>query len=248
MLNRLTVVTAMIIFSVIIISSGEAVCEEEKQKLDFRGYFMIGGSTLDIDALNSRLGNKGYSELSDTFTSIGGGGFIKVSDKVLLGLEGQVHIGGQESSVIGSNNYSSRIIGGHVFFNTGYLVYSSDHLDLFPILGIGLGGMGIKIVQTSFDNILDNPHSFPNLSTYSFLLNFAIGTDYKIKLSGEETEEKFFIVGLRGGYAFSPLKSGWYQDEFKLTGAPDGGFIGPYVCLTLGGIGKKSLKEIKHSF
>ncbi len=108
--------------------------------------------------------------------------------------------------------------------------------------------MSIKIVQTSFDNILDNPHSFPNLSTYSFLLNFAIGTDYKIKLSGDETEESFFIVGLRGGYAFSPFKSGWYQDEFKLTGAPDGGFNGPYVCLTLGGAGKISLNKIKNSF
>ncbi|MFC1692730.1 hypothetical protein ACFL1R_04415 [Candidatus Latescibacterota bacterium] len=238
MFNRLRVIIVMIIFSVSFIFSSEPVCEEEKQKHDFKGYFMIGGSTLDIDALNSRLGNKGYSELSDTFLSIGGGGLIKGSDKVLLGFEGQMLIGGQESSVIGSENYSLRIIGGYGFLNTGYLVYSSDRLDLFPILGIGFGGMGMKIVQTSFDNILDNPHSFTTLSTYSFLLNFAIGTNYKIKLSGDETEKKFFIVGLRGGYAFSPFKSGWYQDEFELTGAPDGGINGPYVRLTIGGSGK----------
>lgn len=247
MLKRLSVVTAMIIFSLTIISSGETVCAEE-QKHDYKGYFMIGGSALDIDALNSSLGQKGYSEFSDSFISFGGGGFVEVSDKFLLGIEGQFLIGGKESSVIGGDNYSSRIIGGYGFINTGYLVYSSDSLDLFPILGIGFGGMGYNIVQTSFDNIHDNPRGNPFLATYSFLLNFAIGTDYKIKLSGNDAEEKYFTLGLRGGYAFAPFNSSWYQDEFRLSGAPDGGISGPYFCLTIGGAGRKSLNQIKKIF
>ena len=104
---------------------------------------MTGAATFDIDDLNSRFYNKGYSEISDNFISFGGGFFHKVSDKLMIGCEGQLLLGEEESSIIGGKRYKSSIFDAYDFFNTGYLVYARKHLDIYPILGLGLGGMSV---------------------------------------------------------------------------------------------------------
>ena len=235
MFNRLKVVIAVTIFSMIFISSGDVVSEEADSTKVFRGYFMIGGTAFDIDPLNSRLKTKGYTEFSDEFFSIGGGFFSKASGRVLVGVEGHLLVGEEKSSVIGSKSYSSSAIGGYGFLNTGYLMVENDFLDLYPVLGIGIGGIGFKIGQSSFDDILDDPQSAATLNTFSFLLNLALGADYKIEMPEIGTDESFLVIGLRGGYALSLFDSGWFMDEFSLSGDPEGGIGGPYFRITIGG-------------
>ena len=235
MFSRLKVFLAVLIVSVSTITSGEAISKEMKYDNDFRGYFMGGGATLDLGALNSRFGDKGYSEFSENFTSFGGGLFHNVSNKFLFGIEGHLLIGEQESSVIGGKSYSSSIYGGYGFFNTGYLVFTNDRCDIFPILGIGFGGLGVAIGQTSFDNILDNPTGTAHITNGCFLLNLGIGTDYKINVSGSGPEINFLVIGLRGGYTLSPFDSGWYMGDFSLKNDPDGGIKGLYFRITFGG-------------
>ena len=235
MFNRLKLITAIIIFTMSFITSNVAVSEEADSTKVFRGYFMIGGTAFDIEPLNSRLKTKGYTEFSDEFFSIGGGFFHKASGRVLVGVEGHLLIGEEKTSVIGSKSYSSSALGGYGFLNTGYLMVENDFLDLYPVLGIGIGGIGFKIGQSSFDDIVDNPHGAANLNTFSFLLNFALGADYKIKLPKNGTDESFLVIGLRGGYALSLYDCGWFMDEFSLSGDPEGGIGGPYLRITIGG-------------
>lgn len=242
MFNRLRVITTMIIFGVSFIVSGTAVSEETKPEREVRGYFMAGGTAFDLDPLNSRLGAKGYSEFSGDLFSVGGGFFTRVSDKVLTGFEGHLLVGEEKSSVIDGKRYSSFLIGGYGFFNTGYLMIENDKVDVFPIFGIGFGGVGVRIGQSSFDDILDNPHRAAMLSTFSFLVNLGLGADYKIALPGDTADVRFLILGVRGGYAFAPFKSGWYMDDISLSGDPEGGIEGPYVRLTIGGGGNFKLK------
>lgn len=217
------------------ISVGNAVSEEADSTKVFRGYFMAGGTAFDLDPLNARLQTKGYTEFSDEFFSIGGGFFKKASESFLVGVEGHLLVGEEKSSVIGSKQYSSSAIGGYGFLNTGYLVVENDFLDLYPVLGIGIGGMQFSIGQSSFDDILDNPQGTPDLNTFSVLLNFALGADYKIRLAENRSDERFLVLGLRGGYALSIHDSGWFMDEFSLSGDPEGGIGGPYVRVTIGG-------------
>lgn len=231
---KLKSITILIILA-FFISIGDVVSEEADSTKVFRGYGMIGGTSFDIDPLNSRLKTKGYTEFSDEFFSIGGGFFRKASGRVLVGVEGHLLVGEEKSSVISSKSYSSSAIGGYGFLNTGYLMVENDFLDLYPVLGIGIGGIHIKIGQSSFDDILDNPQGAANLNTFSFLLNFALGADYKIKLPENGTGESFLVIGLRGGYALSLYDSGWFMDEFSLAGDPEGGISGPYLRLTIGG-------------
>lgn len=239
MQKQMLVLIVMIVFSVSFFCFGEAVCEEK----EIRGYFMTGKTNLDLDGLNTRFQNKGLSEISDELFLIGGGVFHKVSPRFMAGVEGQLLIGNQKSSIIDGKEYSSSILGGYGLVNTAYLVYESDRLDIFPIFGVGVGGLGVKIGQSSFDSILDNPTRAASLTSLNFIVNIGLETDFKMKVTGKNNNEGFVYVGLRGGYMFSPIKGGWYADEMSLTGDPEGGITGPYICLTIGG-GGKNIKEI----
>ncbi len=208
------------------------------------GYSMFGWSTLDIEALNSRLERKGYSSMSDNFFSVGGGGHGIINNKVILGGEGQGLIGEE----VTSGNYKNSVNIGYGFFNVGYIVYSINQLRLYPLLGIGGGGMNLRIREKpsslSFDNVLDDPKRSVELSTGGFLLSFAIGMDYLLILGEDEQGKGGLVFGLRAGYTLSPFKSGWKMDEIEISDAPDMGITGPFIRLMFGGGGfEKRNKE-----
>jgi hypothetical protein len=120
-------------------------------------------------------------------------------------------------------------------------VYSTEDLRVYPLLGLGGGGMSLNIVERgtspSFDEVLDDPKRDVELSTGGFLLNLALGTDYLLKLGGDEKEESCFIFGLRTGYIFAPIKGNWEMDGVDISGGPDVGITGPYIRLMIGGGG-----------
>jgi len=203
------------------------------------GYFMVGSSIMDVKALNSRLEGKGYPALSDKFVSLGGGGH---------GIIGRAIIGGEGHGLIGeevtTGSYKVSIGAGYGLFNAGYIVYSTDSLRVYPLLGIGGGGIELSIVEKgspSFDETLDNPRRMAVLSTGGLLLQFALGTDYLLKLGGTKKERGGLVFGLRLGYSFAPIKGGWSMDGIGISDAPRVGITGPYIRLILaggGGIGR----------
>lgn len=202
-----------------------------------RGYFMFGGKIIDIKSLNSRLERKGYSKLSDNFISLGGGGH---------GIIGRVIIGGEGHGLIGrettSGSYKTSIGAGYGFFNFGYIVYSSKRLSVYPLLGLGGGGMSLEIIERepiSFDEVLDNPKRSAELSICGFLLNLALGIDYLLKLGGDEKGEGGLVFGLRIGYTLTPIKGSWEMDGIDISGGPEIGITGPYIRLMIGGGGRK---------
>ncbi len=201
------------------------------------GYSMYGWSTLDIEALNSRLERKGYSSMSDNFFSVGGGGHGIIDNKVILGGEGHGLLGEE----VTSGNYKNSVTVGYGFFNVGYIVYSKKQLRLYPLVGLGGGGMNLKIREKpsslSFDDVLDDPERRVELSTYGFLLNFAVGMDYLLILGEDEKGKGGLVFGLRAGYTLSPLKRAWRMDELEISGAPDMGITGPFIRLMFGGGG-----------
>ena len=201
------------------------------------GYFMFGWSTLDIEALNSRLESKGYSSMSDNFFSFGGGGHGIIKNRVIIGGEGH----GLLVEEVTSGNYKNSVNVGYGFFNVGYIVYTKKQLRLYPLLGLGGGGMNLKIrekpVSLSFDDILNDPERSVELSTGGFLLSFAVGMDYLLILGKDEEEKGGLVFGLRAGYILSPFKSGWKMDEIEISGAPDMDITGPFIRLMFGGGG-----------
>ena len=80
--TKLSLICLLVLF--IIFSSMTFAQEKAKKSGGGRGYFMIGWSMLDIDKLNAQLSSKGYTEFSNNFISIGGGGHGIVNKLIMV--------------------------------------------------------------------------------------------------------------------------------------------------------------------
>lgn len=233
-----TVVPLIVVFVLSLLSTSIAHAQEEiskDKKGDFRGYFMVGGNILDIEAFNTRLESEGYSEFSDNLISFGGGcSYSKHNSIIIMGAEGHILITEEKEASIPSGDYKTSLSCLYGSFNFGVLVYSKRGLNVYPFLGIGYGEIGLKIGPYVFDDILEYPTRGAELSTGGFLLNLGAGTDYLVRLWGDDKTEKGFVFGLRLGYTFTPFKETWQMDEIDISGGPETGITGPYLRITMG--------------
>jgi len=237
--SMLTMVAVMSLFFVRATQGQEL--KPKAKKADFRGYFMFGGSILDIKTLNSRLESKGYSKFSDNFISFGGGCSQRISNRVIIGGEIHILIGEENEAAIASGNYRTSLTAAYGFFNLGYLVHSKGSLNVYPLLGVGGGGMWLKIGPHVFDEILENPKRSTELTSAAFLLNLALGTEYQLKLWEDEKGEGGLVLGLRFGYTFAPFKGEWTMDGIDVSGGPKIGITGPYIRLLIGFGGRQKI-------
>ncbi|MFQ3675027.1 MAG: hypothetical protein SNJ64_00600 [Endomicrobiia bacterium] len=197
------------------------------------GFFSFGSSVINIDDFNTFLQNKGYSKMSDNFVSFGGGGQA-VIDNVIIGGEGHGLTGKEED--IGSG-YKASINAGYGFFNIGYVVLDVGNFNIYPLLGIGGGGIDVKIAersQPSFSDILSNPKRGVEINTGGFLLSISLCTEYLFNLGTSYSANKGgVLLGLRFGYTWSPSYN-WMLDGSSIPGSPNVGINGYFVRLTAG--------------
>lgn len=200
------------------------------------GYFMFGTTQIKINELNKMLKDNGYPECEENLTSFGGGGHGIIKDKVIIGGEGHGLIGRESSN----DTYKIRIVGGYGVFNLGYILYSTKNLRLYPIFGIGGGGLSLKIIEKkedlSFRDVLENPKRGVELSTGGFLVNLAIGGDYLLRLGKDERGEGGLVFGIRTGYILPHFEK-WEMDEIDISHGPRIGVTGPYIRIMIGGGG-----------
>lgn len=207
-----------------------------------KGYFLFGSGKFEVGDLSLALEDKGYSSVSrsplnglaDSFISFGLGSHGVVNG-VLIGWELNGLTSRETTTSTGS--YRTALTGGYGFFNVGYLTYSMNGLDIYPMLGIGGGGLSLKLAARrtlSFDQILADPEQSVELKTGGFLLNPALGLDYMLSLSSAEKREGGVVLGLRVGYVLAPLKGAWRMDGADVVGGPQASVAGPYVHLVVG--------------
>jgi len=242
MLRKLKVIIISTMLVVFLFYSYNLAKEKEKKIVrGGAGYFSLGGSIIDIDALNSRLENKGYPKFSKNFFSLGGGGY---------GIIGNIIIGGEGHGLIeketSSNSCGVSFACGYGFFDIGYIIYSTEKLFLYPFLGIGGGGMSLKIIEKEspdFDKLLESPEGNAELSSGGFLIHLSLGADYSLKQYKCKRGKSRLIFGIRAGYIFTPFKGDWEMNDFKVSNAPKMGITGPYVRLLVGFGGIVSVKD-----
>ncbi len=201
------------------------------------GYSLYGTNRLDIEDLNTSLKNNGYTKFSTNFFCVGGGGHGLINDKWIIGGEGQTLLG--EDKVRG--NYKSSIYAASGFVNLGYIVYELSGLKVYPLIGIGAGGLNFSISQDlnslSFNEILDDPERSVQISTSEFLIQVSLGVDYLLTLAQDEDGQGGLVFGLRAGYCLSPFQSDWMMGDLQISGAPETGMTGPYIRFMFGGFG-----------
>lgn len=205
------------------------------------GYFMMGSQMFsDISSLNSEMLVRGYPEISNSGISIGGGGHAVV-DRVIIGGEGS----GILTKKSGNSNFSVDYSYGYGCFDLGYVVYNSKSIFVYPMLGIGGGGMTLSIFEKtlpSFGDVLDNPKRGVVITTGGLLLNFSLGLDYLLKVEDSYESRNVekrgvggFVVGIRTGYILSVVKSDWsLPNEVVLSNSPQVGLDGFYIKVLIG--------------
>ena len=212
--------------------------ETEKKNDEVRGYFMFGRSKLDIDALNERLVSKGKTSLSDGFLSFGGGFLRKNNSNWLSGVEGHYLFAEEKDYTVPNGNHKASLTAAYGFFDIGYALVSSGGLNIYPLIGFGGGVMWLQIGKNNFNDILEDPERNAELTAGIFLLNFALGSDYLLKLKEEEKGVSGIVFGFRAGYTYAPWKGAWWTDNISIDGGPKIEMTGPYIRFMIGFGGK----------
>lgn len=200
------------------------------------GYVMIGGSLLDLDGLNAALGRGGYSRFPGSFLTAGIGGHASIG-RLILGVEGQ-KLMERRGGTAGSKTALSGSCG---FFDIGYVAYSGSGFVIYPLFGVGAGSINMKITgreAASFEEILVDTGRSVRLQTSGFLMHLALGADQWLG-SARRTGRRGFFIGIRAGYAFAPVKSGWELGGTEIEGGPKVGWTGPYIRVSIG-VGRRN--------
>jgi hypothetical protein len=209
-----------------------------------RGFFQAGYIRLDIDELNDELVLGGLPSMGENYLTLGGAGY-GARGRFLIGGEGHALLGGSESAVGGARKLT--VSGGYGMFRVGYLVLTRDALDVFPLFGIGGGGMGLKIAERSaptFDQVINDPETSSTLSTGVFLLDVGAAANYRLTMSERENGVGGLLLGVQVGYSFAPAQSAWNLDGTNdVAGGPDLRIQGPYVRLSIGGWGRQDPED-----
>jgi len=210
----------------------------ERPKGAGAGGFLFGMNRVDFDALSSKLAAQGFEELEAENTFFGGAGYGVIGDKIIIGGEG-----GGFGQDVSSDTLKASVGYGYGLFKVGYVIYSKGSLRVFPLFGMGGGGINLRIADTGgapgFDALVKDPGREVNLSAGGLLFDLGLGMDYLLLLGGDEKGEGGLLFGVRAGYTLSPTKTDWRMTDRDVLRGPDVRITGPYVHLMFGGGGRE---------
>lgn len=218
-----------------------------------RGFFQVGYQAPDIDGLNGALVDAGLPGFGDGFLTLGGAGFF-TAGRFLIGGEGHGLLPREETTAGGQ--FRNRLTGGYGMFNLGYAAWSDGALDLYPVLGIGGGGMQLEIIERSspvFDDVLDDPGTSSRLSSSAFLLSAGVGADWRFGSDrparrsrrdrdddddDDDADHRWggWLLGVRAGWVWAPGGVNWELDDLNdVAGGPDTAPTGFHLRVSIGG-------------
>ena len=223
----LTMVTLNILFSTI----GHS---QEKKIRGYRVYSIYEVSNMDIKKLNTILKTKGYSQFSNNIFGFGGSYHV-LFKKIVLDAEGYGFFTGNKKSTVANIKYQTSLNGGYIIFNAGYLVYEKGGVNIFPLVGLGAGGMTLHKTERavrSFDDNIDSSRSI-SVSKAMIILNLALEAD-KLFINNNRYCPFGSGIGVRIGYRYSPVQFDWKVVGIDVDGGPDVSFTGPYFRVMFG--------------
>jgi len=198
------------------------------------GYFNAGVNFLNFDKLNKVLSDNGLAQFGNGVVSLGGGGFFIVNN-VMIGGEGFSFLSQKKDK----ENYRSIISGGAGFFKLGYILHQRNNFQIYPMIGIGGGGLDLKVIdktERNFNNAISERKDF-NASFSALVFDVSVGADLKLGKYG------YFILGVKTGYLFSPVVGKWKAgNEVDLKEGPEQGINGFYLKVSIGGGGGAKVK------
>jgi hypothetical protein len=199
-----------------------------------QAYLLVGGVSLDLSGINASLGGQGYEPIGEETASLGGGAHTLLG-RWLLGLEGFGYLPREADRAPG--DWRARLSGGGGVFNVGYTVARLGGTSVYPVLGVGGGALTLQMMQRGsprFDEVLANPGRRSTLHRTALIVQPALGMDHFIPVGAPVGARTGVVVGVRGGYAFTPFTSGWYLHMDRLAASPEQGMEGPFLRVLVG--------------
>ena len=227
----------MLAIGVLFVTNSHGYCDIGEKQIG-RGYIVLETNHTDLRELNSAFRKKGYSSLPETIYGIGAGGYSSYKCGILWEGYASVLVPRSRNSTIGDARYTTSLNGTYGVYNIGYPVWSKNGLTIFPLAGIGIGGLWLRIKDREkrpFDDILENPLESMKETTIEtkgiFIFNFAIGIEKSFRHREEKTKDRLLMAGIRLGYRYCPGDHEWSD----ISGGPDTSFTGPYCLFLFGG-------------
>ncbi len=200
----------------------------------------VGAQHFNMDGFNQFL-PADFPTLSGDFLTIGGDGYFMFENFV---------IGGSGYGLIGDDirfdGQRAQIGGGMGFFHLGYDFLHKDKLKLYPLIGIGGGGM--TMVFSNLGAITANDVRNGNttgdyyqtdISWGSLMIDLGLGFDYFPE--GESGSSP--RLGVRAGYIFTPSHSDFRYGGGVISGAEAGSLEGYYIRIIIGGGGFSKVSD-----
>jgi|GEM_PF-3932511 len=182
-----------------------------------------GYQSVDLEALNARLEERGIPTFGDDYLTVGATAGVLL-DPVLLEAEAEALV---EKERI-TEDFERTLGGGRVQLNLGYPVYATERLQLRPYGGLGVGTIRFESVETGpvpFDELLEDAGPAARLHNTELLLQLGLGAD--VDVDG-------WSLGARAGYSFAPNAGDWKAEDVQILEAPDVGIEGFFVKGSVG--------------
>jgi hypothetical protein len=196
-----------------------------------------GMSSTSVDPLNARMTPSQFAPLSNDAVSYGASGYVAVG-RALLGAEVQRSTFGEE----GLNNGRTDQLGTTTGLATvSYAVVATEHLSMFPQLGVGLGRVEVTLrdrngaatgaTQPTFDEVAQAPGAESRMTGRHLLYSFGGGADYLVT---RRAGSAGVVLGLRAGLLASPNRATWTRGGQTILAGPDAGATGFYARVVVG--------------
>ncbi len=172
------------------------------------GYWMVGYGQGDLGEVASYLRDAGYPVPQRGGYLSGGEGYALIGNLVIGGggfgltLQGATSPGYNSGATIGSG-----------YFSFGYAIFNAHNLLVFPSLGIGGGGITVKVREAkggSFSDLLRDPPVNLTLENGGPFIKGGLTVAYRYA---------FFLIGLNLGAGYT-LGSVWEVNGNTSTGYP----------------------------
>ena len=211
------------------------------------GYFSPGVVIFTgLSNLNSFIAERGFDEIPPYGFEFGGHGYFFLKNFV-------IGAGGAGGFTMGSESNASTLSLGYGYGQAllGYVVIDKEKLLVFPLLGIGAGGVGFTVSAKetkSFGDLLAKPTTANMISFSRGMLVGSLsidlvyftgklrkpkGEDYGIRKSGGG-----LMLGIKVGYFLDiPIDKTWGVEGTEVNGVPDFNMSHIFVLVSIGGGG-----------
>jgi len=204
-------------------------------------FFTTGGNITNTDGINGYVRQGGYYTVSNDAISYGGG--VRGNwGRLILGGEFAYADYGEEGNP--DNGRTIALKSRYYLAQAGYSWYAGRHLNVYPMLGVGVGSMILTLSDRNgggappagrdptFDEVVLHPNYSSDLIANYLLFEPAIGADWLVLRS---VADRFGVsVGARLGKRIAPNRATWKLEGTKVVGGPDAGPDGAFLRLSIG--------------